>query len=95
VRVESVEDLGRTGADMDALTRSLEQELRRVRLGRLSTDEEAVPGWLREGEEPPPRGSELRKPGLQLKAWTDRNGRLVLELRDLIAEDRLARARSR
>lgn len=103
VRVEQAEDLGRTGADMDALTRALEHELRRVRLVRLSTDEESVPGWLREGEPdegggpptPPARGAEVRKPGLQLKSWTDRAGRLVLELRDLITDDRVARVRSR
>lgn len=105
VRVEQVEDLGRTGADTDALTRTLEHELRRQRLLRLSIDEEAVPTWLR--EEPPsiprqepagpprPAADEPTKPGLRLKAWTDRVGRLRLELEDLVTGERLTRARSR
>lgn len=98
-RVEQVEDLGRTGADTDVLTRSLEQEVRRLRLVRLSVDEEAVPTWLRHGpgeDAPPPaRGKELNKPGLLLRAFTDRGGRLRLELHDVITGDRVARARSR
>jgi hypothetical protein len=98
-RVEQVEDLGRTGADTDVLTRSLEQEVRRLRLVRLSVDEEAVPAWLRDGpgeDAPPPaRGKELNKPGLLLRAFTDRGGRLRLELHDVITGDRVARARSR
>lgn len=99
-RVEQVEDLGRTGANTDTLTRSLEQELRRQRLMRLAVDEEAVPGWLRDEPAPPPppppaRGKELNKPGLLVRAFTDRGGRLRLELHDLVTGHRLARARSR
>jgi len=99
VRVEQVEDLGRTGADTDTLTRSLEEELRHQRLMRLAVDEEAVPTWLRDDPgpdtAPADRGKELNKPGLLLKAFTDRGGRLRLELRDLITGRRVARARSR
>lgn len=96
-RVEQVEDLGRTGADTDTLTRSLEQELRRLRLVRLSIDEEAVPTWLRDepAREPPPRGEELNKPGLLLRAFTDRGGRLWLELHDQVTGERVVRACSR
>lgn len=127
VRVEEVEDLGRTGADVEALTRTLEHELRRQRILRLSIDEEAVPTWLREpaptaadqaaddpaaddatagdavGEAAPPLRTPERargdddptKPGLRLKAWTDRAGRLRIELEDLVTGERLTRARSR
>lgn len=117
VRVEEVEDLGRTGADTDALTRTLEHELRRQRLLRLSIDEEAVPLWLREppaaakpadgdpvtadgdpvapAARPAATDGDPTKPGLRLKAWTDRAGRLRLELEDLVTGERLSRARSR
>lgn len=110
VRVEEVEDLGRTGADTDALTRTLEHELRRQRLLRLSIDEEAVPPWLREppaaakpadddpaapSARPAVSDGDPTKPGLRLKAWTDRAGRLRLELEDLVTGERLSRARSR
>lgn len=95
-RVATVEDLGKTGADLEGLTRAVEQELRRARLVRLSVDEEAVPGWLREEPgAPPARGAEHRKPGLLVKGWTDRAGRLVLELDDLVIDETVARARSR
>lgn len=111
VRVEQVEDLGRTGADTDALTRTLEHELRRQRLLRLSIDEDAVPPWLRGSPQPEESGGDPAaaparpaatdgdpdptKPGLRLRAWTDRAGRLRLELEDLVTGERLTRARSR
>lgn len=107
VRVDPVEDLGRTGADPEALTRRLEHELRGLRLMRLSSDEEAVPPWLREpagGDDERDRSAppavvvgadEPAKPGLRLRAWTDRAGRLRAELEDLVTGERLARVRSR
>jgi hypothetical protein len=104
VRVGEAEDLGRVRADVDGLTRALEREVRQQRLLRLSTDEEAVPPSLREEPlEPAPQGEPdiapdpepRRKPGLLLRAWTDEEGRLRLELKDLVTGKRLVRARSR
>lgn len=107
LRVAEVEDLGRTGADVGALTRSLEHEVRRQRFARLSIDEEAVPPWLREppaeggdaapggGQAAAPAREERAKPGLLLRCWTDRGGRLRLELEDLVTSRRVVRAASR
>jgi hypothetical protein len=105
VRVAAVEDLGRTEADLDAIRDRLEQALRDHRRLRLVADENAVPEVLR--DDAPPRDPEddplqpriePRAParaGLLLRAWTDRAGRLQLELRDLVLDERLARARTR
>ncbi len=105
VRVAEVEDLGRTGADVDAIRDRLDAALRDHRRLRLVADENAVPEVLRDGaaprdpEEDPltprPDPRTPAKAGLLLRAWTDRSGRLQLELRDLVLDQRLARARTR
>ncbi|MCO5172229.1 MAG: hypothetical protein M9894_38520 [Planctomycetes bacterium] len=98
LRVSEVEDLGRTGADVAALTRAVEHEVRRQRFVRLSIDEEAVPAWLREppdGKAAPPAREAPPRAALLLRAWTDRSGRLRLELQDLVTGRPLVKATSR
>lgn len=71
----ALEDQGAWGLDLRALGRALDDEVRAAGLLRLSSDEAAVPAFLREessGDEQPP--------GLGLACWLTRDARVGLRL---------------
>ncbi|MGE0708003.1 MAG: hypothetical protein AB7N76_14905 [Planctomycetota bacterium] len=81
VRLAALEDRGAWGVEVPVLQRTLEKAVQDGHLLRLDRDERAVPEFLREEGSPPPAA-----PSLELSSWAGRDGRLHLELRDLVKE---------